>query len=61
MTTHEYTSDRITETIATAIRERDLHVVPGLIHLLALQDPGQAQDVLDTIEVARIIAKADQR
>jgi hypothetical protein len=57
---HEYTSDQITETIAVAIRERDFEVVPGLIRLLAMQDPGRAQLILDTVEVARIIAKARQ-
>lgn len=60
MTTHEFTSDQITETIATAIRERDLDVVPGLIRLLALQDPGRAQEVLDTFEAAQVIAKGRQ-
>jgi hypothetical protein len=60
MTSHEFTSDQITETIAHAIRERDFEVVPGLIRLLAVQDPGRAQDVLDTVEVARTIAKARQ-
>jgi hypothetical protein len=57
---HEFTSDQITETIATAIRERDLDVVPGLIRLLALQDPGRAQLILDTVDLARVIAKARQ-
>lgn len=57
--THEFTPDQITETIATAVREHDLHVVPGLIHLLALQDAGRAREVLDTIELAMIITKAE--
>jgi len=56
--THEFTSDQITETIATAIRERDFEVVPGLVRLLALQDPNRAQEVLDTIQAGQIIAKA---
>lgn len=60
MTAHEFTSDQITETIANAIRDRDLEVVPGLIRLLAIQDPGRAQEVLDTIQAAQIIAKASQ-
>lgn len=60
MTAHEFTSDQISETIATAIRDREFEVVPGLIRLLAVQDPGRAQEVLDTIEAAQIIAKADQ-
>lgn len=60
MTTHEFTSDQITESIANAIRDRDLEVVPGLIRLLALQDPGRAQLILDTVELARIIAAASQ-
>lgn len=60
MTAHEFTSDQITETIAGAIRDREFEVVPGLIRLLAVQDPDRAQEVLDTIEAAQVIAKADQ-
>lgn len=60
MTVHEYTPDQITETIANAIRDREFDVVPGLIRLLALQDPGRAQEVLDTIQAGQIIAKAAQ-
>jgi hypothetical protein len=56
----EFTSDEITETIANAIREHDFEVVPGLIRLLAVQDPGRAQLILDTVELARILAKARQ-
>jgi hypothetical protein len=60
VTTHEFTADQITESIANAIRDREFEVVVGLIRLLALQDPDRAQLILDTVEVARIIAKADQ-
>lgn len=60
MTGHEFTSDQITETIAIAIRDREFEVVPGLIRLLALQDPGRAQLILDTVDLARVIAKAGQ-
>lgn len=60
MTAHEFTSDQITETIATAIRDREFEVVPGLIRLLAVQDPGRAQEVLDTFDLAQVIAKAGQ-
>jgi hypothetical protein len=57
---HEFTSDQITETIAHAIREHDFEVIPGLIRLLAVQHPARAQEVLDTFELAQIIAKASQ-
>lgn len=60
MTTHQFTSDQIAETIAHAIQERDFDVIPALIRLLAIQDPGRAQDVLDTFDLAQIIAKASQ-
>lgn len=60
MTTHDFTSDQITESIAFAIRERDFVVVPGLVGLLALQDPDRALEVLDTFKLAQVIGKASQ-
>lgn len=60
MTTHEFTSDQISETIAHAIRKRDFEVIPGLMRLLAVQDPTAAQAILDAVEVARVIAKASR-
>lgn len=50
---HEFTSEQIQDTIAEAIRRRDLDVVPGLVRLLAIQDPAAAQAVLDSVELAR--------
>lgn len=51
----DWTADEIEAGIAKAIGDRDLWVVPGLIRLLARQDPRRAQAVLDTIEIAREI------
>lgn len=48
------------DAIAQAIRDRELEVVPGLIQLLALQDPTAAQAVLDTVELARTMATAQE-
>lgn len=55
MTGHEFTPDEIIEGITKAIHDRELAVVPNLIALLAIQDPRRAQDILDTIELARTL------
>lgn len=52
---HEFTSEQILDAIAEAIRARDLDAVPGLVALLAIQDPAAAQAVLDTVEAARML------
>jgi len=48
----EFTPDQIMEGIASALRERRLDVIPGLLKLLAVQDPDRAQSVLDAFDVA---------
>lgn len=48
----EFTAEQITAGIAKAIKARDFEAVPGLIRLLALQDPDAAQSVLDAVELA---------
>lgn len=60
VTGREFTPDEITEGIAQAIHDRQFDVVPGLIGLLAIQDPKRAQDVLDTFDLAKVIADARQ-
>ena len=45
----EFTAEQITEAIAVAIKAQAFKVVPGLIRLLALQDPHQAQIVYDSL------------
>ena len=45
----EFTDEQISEAIAKAIGERDFEAVPGLIKLLALQNPSLAQEVYDLI------------
>lgn len=49
MTGHEFTPDQIEQGIASAVRDREFNVIPGLIKLLALKDPVRAQDVLDQL------------
>lgn len=58
MTTHEFTPDQIVDGISSAIRERKFAVVESLLKMLAVQDPGRAQDILDTIDLANIIASS---
>lgn len=52
---HEFTPDEIVAGIQKALAERELEVVPGLIKLLAVQDPHRAQAILDWIEIARTV------
>jgi len=40
-------------------RDRDFTVIPGLIKLLAILDAHLAQDVLDTFDLAQMIARTD--
>jgi len=47
----EFTSEQIMQGIAAAIREQNFKVVPGLIKLLALQDPQQAQVLLESMKL----------
>ncbi|WP_020658368.1 hypothetical protein [Amycolatopsis benzoatilytica] len=49
MADHEFTPDQIEHGIACAVRERNLDVIPGLVQLLAVQDPARAQTVLDAL------------
>ena len=53
---YEFTPDQITGGIAMAIRDRDLAVVPGLLKLLAVQDPARAQLIFDVIRIALEVA-----
>lgn len=58
MGSHTFTPDQIVDGITQAIHDREFEVVPSLIQLLAVQDPQRAQDVLDTIDLAAVIAGA---
>lgn len=57
MIEHVFTPEQILEGINRALRDRELYVIPGLIRLLAIQDPHKAQEVLDAIEIARAVAR----
>lgn len=46
---HEFTPEQIEQGIALALRDRELTVIPGLVKLLAVQDPVRAQRVLDAL------------
>jgi hypothetical protein len=54
----QFTPDQIVDGITQAIREHQFGIVESLLKLLAVQDPGRAQDILDTIDLANIIAAA---
>lgn len=45
----EFTDDQIETAIADAIRDGDFEAVPGLLKLLALQNPAHAQQIYDAI------------
>jgi hypothetical protein len=46
-----YTADQMETAIARAIHDRKFKVVESLIKMLAVQDPGRAQAVLDAINL----------
>jgi hypothetical protein len=48
----EFSDEQILDAIVSAIRERKYDTVRSLIHLLAVQAPQKAQDVLDAVGVA---------
>ena len=52
-----YSADDIAAAIASAIRDRELEAVPGLIALLALRDPRRAEVVLECIKAVLDLAK----
>lgn len=52
----EFSDEQILETVADAIANRDLDVVPGLLMVLALQNPALAQRTLDAIKAALAVA-----
>jgi hypothetical protein len=54
----EFTDDQILTAIGDALRESNIAVVPGLIRLLALQNPDAAQTVMDAIVVRRCLEEA---
>lgn len=45
----ELTPDQIVDAIIGALRDREFHIVPGLLRLLATQDPHRAERLLDTM------------
>lgn len=49
MSGSEYTADQIAAAIETALRDREVQVVPSLLKMLAVRDPQRAQAMLDTI------------
>ncbi len=60
MTTIPWTADQLTESIAKALKARQVDAVPPLLRLLAVVDPHRAQDVLDTISAGMMIAERGQ-
>lgn len=49
MTVHEFTPAQIEAGIHSALAKQDIDAVPGLIALLALQDPHRADMIRQTI------------
>lgn len=47
---HVFTPDQIEAGIARALEERELTMVPGLVRLLAVQDPHRAGLVLEALQ-----------
>jgi hypothetical protein len=60
VTRHDFTADEIADAVAKAIHDHEFTVIPGLIRLLALNDPQRAQDILDTIELGLAIGAAHE-
>jgi hypothetical protein len=62
---HLFTPDEIVAGVGRAVEERAFAVIPGLVKLLARQDPGRAQEVLDalqgrvtvTVDLAEVFAR----
>ena len=52
----EYGSAELTEAIRLAIKARDFGAVDGLLRLLAVVDPHQAQAILDVVAVAKAVS-----
>jgi hypothetical protein len=57
----EFAPDQIVASIETALRECRGDVVPGLIKLLAVQDPTRAADVQSAIDLGTQLARAQAR
>lgn len=60
MTGHQYTPDQIVDAIVKALHDGEVTAVPGLIGLLALQDPQRAQDVYDTLQAGIALGRGDE-
>lgn len=55
----EFTADQIMDGIAGALRDRELEVIPGLLRLLAIQDPIRARQVLDALSGQLLLTYGD--
>ena len=51
---YSFTADEIEAGIGAAVRERNFDVIPGLVKLLALQDPARAHAALDALHALNI-------
>lgn len=49
MREHVFTPDQIVAGIGRAVEGREFYIIPGLVRLLAAQDPQRAQAVLDAL------------
>lgn len=58
MTAPEFTVAQIEEAVRQAIKDRELEVIPGLITLMARQDPERALVLFDTLKLGIDVATA---
>jgi len=52
----QWTADEIIESINHALENREIHAIEGLMKLLAVRDPGAAQDVMDNLKIGLFLA-----
>jgi len=57
MTKPEFTADQIADGIHAALADGHVDVVPGLLKMLAVQDPIRATQLLNTIEAGLTLAR----
>jgi hypothetical protein len=55
MSARTYSDGDLLTAIHLAISARDFEAVSALLHVLAVQNPRAAQDVLDIVELAKVL------
>lgn len=52
----EFTDEQVEQAVHVALKEHDVKVIPGLLHILAAQNPQRAQEILDEITLGLDVA-----